>query len=50
MSPEERMDHMATLDGSVAGPWAGVGRDQLDWLSEDACRLGQIQAGRHLQP
>ena len=34
MSPEERMDHMATLDGSVAGPWAGVGRDQLDWLSK----------------
>jgi hypothetical protein len=26
------MDHMATLDGTVAGPWAGVGRDQLDWL------------------
>jgi 3',5'-cyclic-AMP phosphodiesterase len=34
MSPEERMDHMATLDGSVAGPWAGVGRDQLDWVSK----------------
>ena len=32
MSPEERMDHMADLDGTVAGPWAGVGRDQLDWL------------------
>ena len=32
MTPEERMGHMATLDGSVAGPWAGVGRDQLDWL------------------
>ena len=26
------MGHMATLDGTVAGPWAGVGRDQLDWL------------------
>ncbi len=34
MSPEERMDHMADLDGSVAGPWAGVGRDQLDWLEQ----------------
>jgi len=32
MSPEERMGHMATLDGSVAGPWAGVGPDQLEWL------------------
>ena len=29
MTPEERMGHMATLDGTVAGPWAGVGRDQL---------------------
>ncbi len=28
------MDHMADLDGSVAGPWAGVGRDQLDWLEK----------------
>ena len=34
MTPEERMDHMADLDGSVAGPWAGVGRDQLDWLQQ----------------
>ena len=34
MSPEERMDHMADLDGSVAGPWAGVGRDQLDWMEK----------------
>src|ERR1700730_7451409 len=34
MTPEERMGHMATLDGSVAGPWAGVGRDQLDWLQK----------------
>jgi 3',5'-cyclic AMP phosphodiesterase CpdA len=32
MSPAERMGHMATLDGTVAGPWAGVGLDQLDWL------------------
>jgi 3',5'-cyclic AMP phosphodiesterase CpdA len=34
MTPEERMGHMATLDGSVAGTWAGVGRDQLDWMSK----------------
>jgi len=34
MTPKERMGHMATLDGSVAGPWAGVGKDQLDWLSK----------------
>lgn len=33
MTPKERMGHMATLDGSVAGAWAGVGRDQLAWLS-----------------
>jgi len=33
LTPKERMGHMATLDGSVAGPWAGVGRDQLEWLS-----------------
>ena len=32
MTAEERMGHMATLDGSVAGAWAGVGRDQLEWL------------------
>ncbi len=32
MTPAERMGHMATLDGSVAGAWAGVGRDQLAWL------------------
>jgi len=32
MTPEERMGHMATLDGTVAGAWAGVGRDQLDWM------------------
>jgi 3',5'-cyclic-AMP phosphodiesterase len=34
MSPKERMGHMATLDGSVAGAWAGVGRDQLEWMSK----------------
>jgi len=34
MTPKERMGHMATLDGSVAGAWAGVGRDQLEWLNK----------------
>jgi predicted phosphohydrolase len=34
MTPEERMDAMADLDGSVAGPWAGVGEDQLQWLQQ----------------
>jgi hypothetical protein len=34
MSPKERMGHMATLDGSVAGAWAGVGRDQLQWMQK----------------
>jgi Icc protein len=32
MTPKERMGHMATLDGSVAGPWAGLGAEQLLWL------------------
>jgi Icc protein len=31
MSPE---DHMATLDGNVAGPWAGVGDDQIAWMQK----------------
>jgi Icc protein len=34
LTPKERMGHMATLDGSVAGAWAGVGRDQLEWLNQ----------------
>jgi Icc protein len=34
MTPKERMGHMATLDGSVAGPWAGVGEDQRRWLNQ----------------
>jgi len=33
MTPQERMGHMATLDGSVAGPWAGLGSEQLKWLN-----------------
>jgi calcineurin-like phosphoesterase family protein len=32
MTPKERMGHMATLDGSVAGAWAGLGKEQLAWL------------------
>lgn len=34
MSPKERMGHMATLDGSVAGPWAAVGDDGLQFLNK----------------
>jgi 3',5'-cyclic-AMP phosphodiesterase len=33
MSPQERMGHMSVLDGTVAGAWAGVGKDQLEWLT-----------------
>jgi 3',5'-cyclic AMP phosphodiesterase CpdA len=33
MTAEERMGHMEALDGSVAGPWSGVGKPQLEWLS-----------------
>ncbi len=32
MTPKERMGHMEALDGTVAGPWAGVGRAQIDWM------------------
>jgi Icc protein len=32
LSPEERMGHMTALDGNVAGPWAGLGHEQLTWL------------------
>ena len=32
MSPEERMGAMATLDGALGGAWAGLGREQLDYL------------------
>jgi 3',5'-cyclic AMP phosphodiesterase CpdA len=41
MSPKERMGHMATLDGSVAGAWAGVGRDQLEWLNKTLSSWGK---------
>lgn len=43
MSPQERMNHMATLDGSVAGAWAGVGRDQLEWLGRTLSSWGKDQ-------
>lgn len=34
MTAKERMGHMATLDGSVAGAWAGLGDKQLKWLQD----------------
>jgi 3',5'-cyclic AMP phosphodiesterase CpdA len=41
MSPKERMGHMATLDGSVAGPWAGVGEPQRKWLDQAVSSWGK---------
>lgn len=41
MTPKERMGHMATLDGSVAGAWAGVGSDQLAWLDKTLSGWGR---------
>jgi calcineurin-like phosphoesterase family protein len=41
MSPKERMGHMATLDGSVAGPWAGLGTEQLQWLNKTLSPLAK---------
>jgi 3',5'-cyclic AMP phosphodiesterase CpdA len=41
MTPKQRMGHMATLDGSVAGAWAGVGRDQLEWLNRTLSSWGK---------
>jgi 3',5'-cyclic-AMP phosphodiesterase len=32
MTPAERMGHMSALDGSQAGPWAGIGNKQMQWL------------------
>ncbi|MEX0732635.1 MAG: metallophosphoesterase [Aquisalimonadaceae bacterium] len=32
MTPEQRMGHMAGLDNSVTGPWAGLGKAQREWL------------------
>ena len=33
MTAKERMGHMEALDGSQAGPWSGLGKSQLEWLS-----------------
>jgi 3',5'-cyclic-AMP phosphodiesterase len=41
MTPKERMGHMATLDGSVAGAWAGLGQDQLAWLDRTLSGWGK---------
>lgn len=41
MTPQERMGHMATLDGSVAGPWAGLGSEQLKWLNSTLAGWGK---------
>ena len=35
MTPRERMGHIEPLDGSVAGPWSGLGQEQLKWLDSD---------------
>jgi 3',5'-cyclic AMP phosphodiesterase CpdA len=32
LSPKDRMGAMSALDGSMAGPWSGVGHKQLQWL------------------
>jgi 3',5'-cyclic-AMP phosphodiesterase len=32
-SPKERMNHMATLDGTLGGAWAAVGAQQLRWMN-----------------
>ncbi len=32
-SPKDRMGHMATLDGTLGGAWAFVGREQLQWMN-----------------
>jgi 3',5'-cyclic-AMP phosphodiesterase len=34
MSNVDRMGHMATLDGTLGGAWAGLGKEQLKWLSD----------------
>lgn len=34
MTARERMGHMEALDGTVAGPWAGLGPEQLQWLQD----------------
>jgi predicted MPP superfamily phosphohydrolase len=34
MTAKERMGHMATLDGTLGGAWAAVGKEQLKWLAD----------------
>lgn len=41
MTPKQRMGHMSALDGSVAGAWAGVGQDQLEWLNRTLSSWGK---------
>ncbi len=41
MSPKERMGNMATLDGTLGGPWAAVGREQLVWLNSTLSSWGK---------
>src|SRR3546814_4170102 len=43
MTPEERMAHMSVLDGTVAGPWSGLGHAQLEWLSSNVADLANDQ-------
>lgn len=41
MTPKERMGHMATLDGSVAGAWSGLGKEQIAWLDRTLSAWGK---------
>lgn len=41
MGPKERMGHMATLDGTLGGAWAAVGREQLAWLNSTLASWGK---------
>ena len=43
MTPQERMAHMSVLDGTVAGPWAGLGPEQLQWLQDAVADWPQDQ-------
>ena len=33
MTPKERMGHIEATDGSMSGPWSGLGKNNRDWLS-----------------
>ena len=39
--PEEQWKDVATLDSSVTGAWASVGRDQLEWLNRTLSSWGK---------